>query len=199
MRAFRLLPFLLLLILGVGHANAAATPDAYIESLGAEVIAILKDTSLDQASREAQFRTMLEANVDTESTSRTVLGRYWSVATDAQRQEFQQLYREYLIKIYAARFSGFSGQTFDVKGSRAGPDKDVVVLSTINPAAAGGATYTVNWRVRPVGDGFRIVDVMAEGVSLLVTHNQEFSSVIQNNGGRVDALLAALRKRMGRS
>lgn len=178
-------------------AVSTSSPEAFIRSLGDEVIQILVDKSLDQGRREAKFQDMLVEYVDTDTVSRTVLGRYWNAATDEQRRDFQGLYREYLIRIYAARFSKFNGEKFNVKSARNESDRDSLVISSIEPPSGSGPTYAVNWRVRRTeAGGYRVVDVMAEGVSLLVTHNQEFSSVIQNNGGKVQGLLDALRQRI---
>jgi phospholipid transport system substrate-binding protein len=39
--------------------------------------------------------------------------------------------------------------------------------------------------------------VVVEGVSMAVTHRSDFGSIIQNNGGKVEALLTSLKKRSG--
>ena len=176
-------------------AVAATSADNLIRGLGDEVIGVLVDNSLNLAARENKFRELLLRYVDTDSIARTVLGRYWNLATDAEKEEFKHLYREYIIKVYAARLSKFDGEVFKVRPPRQDSDSDFMVFSTIEPKQ--GPSYVVNWRVRKSPDGFAITDVQAEGVSLLVTHNQEFSSVIQNGGGKVAALLDALRKRAG--
>ena len=41
----------------------------------------------------------------------------------------------------------------------------------------------------------RIVDVEVEGISMGITQCDEFASVIRNNGGKIAALLTALRKK----
>jgi phospholipid transport system substrate-binding protein len=188
------------IVVSIGTLARAAvsqeSPDAFIRTLGDEVIGILVDKSLSQPQRETKFHDMLVEYVDTETVSRTVLGRYWNSASSEERAEFQKLYREYLIRIYAARFTKLSGEKFVVKGSRPESGDIQLVSSTIEPPN-GGPAYVVNWRVRSAGGNIRVVDVMAEGVSILVTHNQEFASVIQNRGGKVAGLLAELRKRVG--
>jgi phospholipid transport system substrate-binding protein len=42
------------------------------------------------------------------------------------------------------------------------------------------------------------VDVVVEGISMGITQRDEFASVIRNHGGKVEGLLAALRKKTGR-
>ena len=54
----------------------------------------------------------------------------------------------------------------------------------------GGATpIRLDWRLTPAGEGWRVLDVAVEGVSLLVTFRNEFAAVIERNGGQVEGLL----------
>ena len=43
--------------------------------------------------------------------------------------------------------------------------------------------------------GYGILDVVIEGVSMRITLRDEFAAVIRSNGGKVEGLLAALRKK----
>ena len=61
-----------------------------------------------------------------------------------------------------------------------------------------GAPVAVHWRLRHGKAGWRIIDVVVEGVSLALAQRAEFTSIVRNNGGRVAALLAKLRQAMER-
>jgi len=80
-----------------------------------------------------------------------------------------------------------------VTGSRPSGD-ETVVSSLIERANAG--RVQVDWYLINRGGAPKITDVYVGGVSMKVTQRDEFSSVIQRNGGRVDALLAQLRQRL---
>ena len=58
-----------------------------------------------------------------------------------------------------------------------------------------GPPVRVDWRVRKNGETLKVVDVIAEGISMLITQRDEFAAVIQNSGGKVDALIDRLRRR----
>jgi len=61
-----------------------------------------------------------------------------------------------------------------------------------------GEPIRVNWRVRKFGDTYKIVDIVAEGVSIAVTLRSEYVSVLKRNGGDVGALtLVLLEKTKG--
>ena len=44
------------------------------------------------------------------------------------------------------------------------------------------------------GDGWRIIDLIVDGVSLALTQRSEFISVIKSNGGKIEKLIQRLRK-----
>ena len=60
-----------------------------------------------------------------------------------------------------------------------------------------GEPVNVTWRVRRDGQTYRVIDIVAEGVSMAITLRSEYRSYIMRHGGRVAPLIAALRKRIG--
>ncbi len=176
-------------------ALAAATDaGAFVKSLGDQVINTLKNTSLSQTQREQTFRQLFDQGFDVPEISRFALGRFWRQATPQQRTQYQSLFEEFIVRTYAARFSGYSGQTFSVTGSQPGQNGEVTVRSSIN--RPDGPPVRVDWQVRKEGSQYKIVDVVVEGVSMVITQRQEFASVIQNGGGNVATLLTQLRQKI---
>jgi len=55
----------------------------------------------------------------------------------------------------------------------------------------------VQWRLHDMPDGsLRITDIIVEGVSMAITQRQDFSSTLQGIGGKIDALLSAMRTKI---
>jgi phospholipid transport system substrate-binding protein len=71
-----------------------------------------------------------------------------------------------------------------------------VVDSRLNPS--NGQPNKIAWEVRDTGQGPKITDVKIEGVSMVITRRTDFTSYIQNNGGKVDALISELEARAQR-
>lgn len=196
-----LLALAAVLALGLNLARpaAAASPEAangFIKTLGSEAISVLADKSKTQADREAAFRKLFVQSFDIDAISQFVLGRYWRTATEAQRVEYQKLFQSFIVSSYAAKLGQYSGERFIVRDARTEPDGDSVVPSQVE-RTDGGPPVRVEWRLKGPDNAPKIIDVIVEGVSMAVTHRSEFASVIQNNGGNVDALLNALKKRAG--
>jgi len=122
-----------------------------------------------------------------DTIARFAMGRYWAIATDAEKKEYTKLFRQMIVDVYTNRFSEYSGQTFNVKGHKAAGRKDVIVNSIIQGT---GQSIKVDWRIRKG----RVIDVLVENVSMSVTQRSEFASIIQRNGGKVSALIDHLKK-----
>ena len=189
--------FLVLLFAGFVAASpgtaGAEEPTDFISTLGTRAITELADESISQADRESRFRKLLNEHFDVPTIGRFVLGRHWKVASDAERTEFLGLFEDFIVRSYSVRFSGYSGETFAVKGSTPGPKLATLVHSRVLRGTA--EPIRVDWRVEPRGEKLVITDVIVEGVSMSVTQRSEFASVIQSSGGKVEGLLEALRNK----
>lgn len=177
-------------------ANPAANdPAAFVSDLGKRAIDVLTSKQ-SQSEREKEFRKLFEEGFDLQAISRFVLGPYWRTATEAQRQEFLKLFENYVVHSYAVRFGEYSGQQLSVLGARKlGDDAAIVQSQIIQPN--GAPPVKVDWQLNKTPQGYKITDVNVEGVSMAVTQRQEFASIIQRNGGQLEALLKLLREKAG--
>jgi phospholipid transport system substrate-binding protein len=184
--------------LALQHAAfaSATAGDAqkFIDTLGDDAISALTGASLSESERETRFRALLESHFDLPGISKFVLARYWKVATDAERADFQRLFETLLVQAYAKKFAEYAGERFQVAGSHANDDGSITVNSLINRPT--GEVMRLDWRVVDES-GLKISDLIVEGVSLRTTYRSDVSSVVQNNGGKVAGLIDALRQKTG--
>jgi phospholipid transport system substrate-binding protein len=178
-----------------GRAVAQGTsPDGaaqFVSSLAQQAIGTLSRAGLTLDQREAVFRDLLGKGFDLEFIARFVAGRYYRDMTPDQQADYQRLFGDYVLKTYASRFGGYTGEQFAVVSARPAGQQDVLVQSRIE--RQNGPPIGAEWRVRSSGSGYRIIDVTVEGVSMAVTQRAEFDSVLSRGGP--ESLLAALRAR----
>lgn len=171
-----------------------ATPDGakqFITKMSSDGIGFLGNEGMSQAQKEAEFKKLLQNSFDMTTVGRFALGTYWNSATAAQRAEYQKLFDAMIVRVYSARFNEYNGQKIDVGNVRE-DGNDMVVTSYIVPQS--GPKVRVDWRVRNRGQGYKIVDVIVEGVSMAMTQRSDFSSVIQRGGGNIQVLIDHLKK-----
>jgi len=195
--------FLVLMLTGLATMATALTelearseptgPAAFIESIGNDLLDVLRSPQADHEVRKARLRDLFTRAFDVPAIGKFVLGRHWREATEAQRQEYLKLFREHVVDIYAQRFVDYSGETFEIVRERElGPNDVSVQIEIVRPE---GPPLLVEFRVTGKDDGMRIIDTVVEGVSLIVTKRDEFSAVVKREG--VDGLIERLRQIIG--
>jgi phospholipid transport system substrate-binding protein len=186
---------LLAVIILAAPARAADDAAGFISDLGQRTVQILA-AKVPEGERESKFRAIFTEGFDVPAISRFVLGTYWRTATEAQRRDFVTLFETYVVHAYTVRFNDYGGEQLKVTAARA-EDADSSMVQSVIARPSGAPPIKVDWRVSKTPQGFKITDVVVEGVSMAVTQRQEFAAVIQRNGGQVDALLKLLREKTG--
>lgn len=173
-----------------GEKTEPAQAKTYIQELADEAIAILQAQDIDLSTREGKIRTLMEENLEIKLIGRFVLGRHWRSADAEQQEAYQALFKEFVLQTYSRMLGGYSGQTFRVTNTRTvGKRGDALVTTEI--LEEGAKPINAGWRVKTIDGRMRIVDVMAEGVSMAATQRSEFDSVVRRDG--VDGLIEVLR------
>lgn len=186
---------LMALAAGGRSARAAVSADAaqaMIENVGVGVLAVLRDPDLDNQQKFDRLVALLDGPIDLELIARLILGRHWRAASEAQQTEYLKLFRAFALDNLASKLQVYDGQDFEIVGSQSVNERDAVVQTLVT--GGGRAPLKVDWRIRERGDGDLVaIDVVIEGISLIVTQRSEFSAVIERSG--MEGLLAELRQR----
>jgi phospholipid transport system substrate-binding protein len=172
-------------------AADAAALELFIKGLSARAITDLTGADTDK-ERAAKLLPILQEFFDMPRLARHTLGAYWKRATPEEQAEYIEVFTQYMSAVYGKRFSEYSGQTLAVQRVR--EDTDKATIFTIVEGAEGQPR--VDWDVATVDGKQMITDVRVEGLSLAETHRQEFTSVISSKGGKVQALIDVLKKKV---
>ena len=182
-----------LLASGAG-ASARDGSDAagFIHSLGDRTVALLDRFGHDRKALTSGMAELLDEAIDISLVARLALGRSWRQANEAQRRDYVELCRRYILATMAQRFTSYKGsERFMVTGTRLAGD-DTIVGSRID--YVGYPPLLLEWRVREAGRPM-IVDVVVEGVSMVLTFRSEFDSIVARRG--IDGLLRELTAQTG--
>ena len=175
-------------------ADEAAATDL-INRLGSEAVEILKHKdSTTFSEREAKFRELLIEGFDMRTISRFVIGKYWRQASDEQKKAYNDIFTNFITRVYAVRFDAYSGETFEVTQTVKDSSGDYWVRTNIH-RPGGGQPIRVDYRVRHMKDGsYKVIDVVVEDISMLNTQRVEFASVINRRG--IDGLIEDMHARL---
>lgn len=167
----------------------------FLRDLSDDGLARLRDGVLNEQEIAAHLRKVVTSSFDMRTIGAVVLGRYWRLATREQRQTYLELFQEQQIRLFSRRFEAYAGEELKILDHSQLSERDSLVSTEI--VEPDGDRFRVGWRIRARDGQFRIIDIIVENISLARTQREEFESIIDRAGGRVDALIDQLRVEVG--
>lgn len=143
-------------------------------------------------TKRGAFKELMLDSSDMTTIARFAIGRRWKDMSEAQQADYRSAFTDYLSRIYTSRFSDYEGQTIEFASTRSGK-KDLYVITNLVRERA--EPIEVSWRVREFGGAPKILDIEAEGVSLLVSLKNEVSGLLAQNGDSVDKVIEVLKSK----
>ncbi len=194
----------LLLSMSVAGGSAQTTDSAgkFIQNLGERAVNVLRDKDkTTYAEREFAFRNILVEGFHIKTMSRFVLGRHWGKATQEQREAYNDVFIDFIVRVYASRFDSYDGEVFEIIQALGSEIEGDTIVRTQILRPSGGTPIGVDYRVRKINGDYKVVDINVEGISMLHTHRVEFASVINREGmdGLLEELRAQVKARGGNS
>lgn len=135
----------------------------------------------DCAARKRLLEPIINEHFDAAGIARAALQRHWR-DLDEERQEVltRQIARLVLLN-YARRFERYRGERFaDPEVTQMEGDRRAVVQSTL--LRPNRDDVPLNYVLQRRQEGWRIVNVIAGGVSDLALRSAQYASVIRNEG-----------------
>ncbi|HEY8534837.1 MAG TPA: ABC transporter substrate-binding protein, partial [Vicinamibacterales bacterium] len=160
---------------GLFPRPADASPQAaraFINDLGNEAIGVLQSDQPTSVKAE-RLEEIFRRGFDFVAIGRFILGRHWNTASAQQRQDFLEAFTDFVTRSYARRLADETVSGFNITNLRDLGDGDYLARTEIMRGNSAPLNY--EWRVRQTENGMRIVDIIIEGVSLLVTQRSDFT------------------------
>ena len=151
----------------------------------------------------AKVEAVMDQVVDFDSFARGVMGsyasaqRYQALKTDEEKaafrdqvKRFTEKFKRGLIETYAKRLLKFNGQRIETLPPRAGQDSGDTVSVVQNIYGCADKPYVVQYTMRKDRDGgWRVRNVMIEGINLGQTYRNQFASAAEQNRGDINKVI----------
>ena len=183
---------------GAAHANDRVSE---AERLITALITELEQTSLrddmtDKDNKQVLDR-LVESYFDVDAITRFSVGRYWRVATQAERSEYAKLFRFVLLNQANEQFHKLRDLEFKPTTTNTKGDKLILVGGIIHDKSGEFPDVEIFWRVVARPDmPVKIFDIEVENISMLKTQQDENTTLIRRNAGRFSALIEALQEQL---
>lgn len=159
------------------YADACDDAGKYMQHVGDQALSVITNKKSSKEAKRSQLEKIFAGNVDIPWVGRFVMGQYWRQATEDQKSRYLRKYEKFLILHYTSRFADYSSGTFTITGTKPDENDNCTVSMELKGDKPGDEPVLVDYRVKK-NSGFKIFDVIVEGVSLITTQRAEFSSVI---------------------
>lgn len=189
--------FLLSVLVMVFALPALAAPaddvKAFADKLASNALVIVKNEKLSKDEKQTQLESLFRTNVDIPWVAKFVMGKFWRTASEQQKSDYLSSYEKFILKNYTSKLTNYSGQAYKILDTKKDEDGDYLLTMEVE-SPNGEPSVLLDYRIRKVGAGYKIFDIIVEGVSMITTQRSEFSSVITNQG--IDYLIDALKKKI---
>ena len=123
-----------------------------------------------------------------------VLGSHFKSTTPEQREKFFKAFSDFIEQAYAQVLTAYTDQNIQIEPAKEVGDKNFVSIR-VNIMQNGGQApikLDFKWRKNSKTGEWQAYDMVAEGVSMVVTKQNEWSGILRQQG--IDALTAQIQK-----
>ncbi len=170
---------------------SASNPSEFISSLSLKASEILSSKITDD-EKIVKLKKIGENSVDINGVGSYTLGKYRKILTENQKAEYNKLFRDYFLKSFSGRLVSYKDAKIIVISEEVKNEKYTIVYSKLL-GNSDRPEVKIDWRVYTQNPENPLIrDLVIEGLSLARTQKEEFYSIIENNGGNVQALFDTL-------
>ena len=187
--------FALIILLSIftNNVSFAKDPSALIIEIVDEAATVLSSSKSVNVKIET-LNDIAERSVDIDGIGMYTLGKYRKSLSENQIKEYKTLFRKYFLKSFSSRLSEYTDPKINVLSEEI-INKKYTIVSSVLEANEKRPKIKIDWRVYTINPEKPLVrDLIIEGLSLVRTQREEFSSVIQNGDGNIEVLFSNLRK-----
>jgi phospholipid transport system substrate-binding protein len=164
-----------------------------VEKLHTTLLAAMKDgDKIGYQGRYDQLAPVIQSSFDMPFISRTVVGKYWETFNNEQRSRFVETFTQLSIATYAANFDSYSGERFKMVSEKEVSGCRILVQSQL--IKSDGGQVQLDYLLHRTGSQWRIVNIIAEGVSDLALKRADYSAFLKNKG--FEALIKKLNEKI---
>ena len=176
------------------NQNIDNNPFIFIDSNAQKMVQILtEDFELFETNRtqyEQKIKDIFEPMIDFRRVSASVMGKkYYLLATPEQRAEFVEIFKDSLLDTYAetlAQWGDSTIKTIFVNGTSYKELKNFEVKQILD---TGSSDYPISYKLRKNNNGWKIVNIIINGVNLGLTFRNQFQALAVSNGDDIEKIL----------
>ena len=189
-RKIILIIFFYFLTLG---SSLSIEADVFVQSTVNRASKILSE-NLSKDEKINKLKIIAEETVDIRGIGFYTLGSIRKNLDDNQKKKYSKLFREYFLKSFSSRLSEYTNPEIDVL-SKEVLNENYTIVNSLLKGTSERPEVKIDWRVYTKNPENPLIrDLIIEGLSLARTQKEEFTSILNSNDNKIDALFKNLEE-----
>jgi len=171
----------------------SATAWQIIDKFQTELIHVMKDgKKLGYAGRYEKLEPAVLNSHDLLKIARIVVGKEGEKLTEEQQKKLADVFTRISVASYAHNFKDFSGEEFIIDSEEETKNGGVVIHSHLT--IPDDKPVKFDYMLKEKGASWRIINIIANGVSDLALKRSEYTAILQRDG--FDALISQINEKI---
>ncbi len=183
------------LLLGTSSvfATGEATAKQVVDTFQSELIAVMKNgKQLGFAGRYDKLHDPVSNSHDLTKIARIVVGKEWEKLSEEQQKKLVDVFSRLSIASYAHNFKEYAGESFAIDSEEETTRGGVVVYAHLS--IPNDKDVKFEYHLKEKDKSWRIINIVANGVSDLALKRSEYTSILQREG--FDTLIAKINEKI---
>ena len=186
--------FILLLLLSLNSVYAKSVePDVFVQSTVNRASAILTK-NISKEDKMNELKLIAKDTVDIKVIGLYTLGSFRKNLSESQKNEYSSLFENYFLKTFSSRLSEYTNPKIEVTDKKV-LNKNYTIVNSVLVGTSERPEVKIDWRIYTKNpDNPLIRDLIIEGLSLVRTQKEEFSSILTSDYGDINSLFKVLEE-----
>ena len=164
--------------------------DAVRTSVDGILDILKKGDTMDEAARRSAMEAIIDERFDFRAMSQRTLATNWKKASDAEKQEFTDLFKQLIQSSYVGKLEAYTNETVEYVTEKT-KGRKALVETVIKTASAD---IPLNYKMYSKDGNWLVYDVIIEGVSLISNYRSSYQTIVKKEG--FDGLMAKMKAKI---
>jgi phospholipid transport system substrate-binding protein len=169
-------------------------PYYFIDSNAQKMVFVLtKNSELFETDREMyeqKIKDIFEPMIDFRRVAASVMGKkYYLLATKEQRAQFVEIFKDSLLDTYAETLAQWGDSTISTQFQDDFSYKELKTVEVKQTLDTGSSKYPISYKLRKDKEGWKIINIIINGVNLGLTFRNQFQALAISNNEKIESTI----------
>ena len=169
-------------------------PYVFIDSNAQKMVKVLtKDVDLFESDRQLyknKIKEIFEPMIDFRRVAASVMGKkYYLMASKDERAEFVNIFKDSLLDTYAETLAQWGDSLISTEFPKSNLNIEIKSVEVRQTLDTGSSKYPISYKLRRSDDGWKIVNIIINGVNLGLTFRNQFQALAVSHEENIEITL----------